>query len=125
MDGRCGFWGFFGGLPVLSSMVTVSLVHFMRNLPRDYVSRAREGVAFGGSSFSMLRCLRLVRAGLPDELHVGGFACSCTTCQFVCSKSALECGRAAWLGSCFGLVVVFVASWSKLRASKLELFGDR
>ena len=63
-------------VPVFSSIVTVSLVHFMRNLRRWLLS-ARPAlvgphVAFA-LQFSMRQALREGDGrGLPDELHFGG-----------------------------------------------------
>lgn len=60
-------------LPVLSSIVTVSLVHFIKNLPRarqpgSFPDRSLQRVSFSNALPLALRH----RSGLPDELHVGG-----------------------------------------------------
>ena len=79
-------------VPVFSSIVTVSLVHFMRNLLRGLLS-ARPAlvgphVAFA-LQFSMRQALREGEGlGLPDELHFGG-----------CLRSALSSSRQEdWYG---------------------------
>lgn len=60
-------------LPVLSSIVTVSLVHFIKNLPHarqpgSVPDRSLHKVSFSNA----LPLASRHRIGLPDELHVGG-----------------------------------------------------